>query len=69
MVFPWAEDCSEDTPFRLSYTFCQYSLLMGVLMKVYVDNTISETYSFNTLKGTKEEWAVHRRSSKIVVLG
>lgn len=71
MAFLWAEDtdCTEDIPLRLYYTFCQYSLLMGVLMKVCMDDTISERYSFNTLRGTEEELSVHRRKSEVVALG
>lgn len=68
MVFLWAEDCSEDISLRFNYIL-SISLLMAVLMKVCVDDTISERHSFNTLKGTEEELSVQKRSSKTVALG
>jgi len=52
--FPdWAEDMdhTEDFPLSLYCTFFQYSLLLlGILMKVCMDDSISERCSLSTLK-------------------
>lgn len=44
-------------------------LLLGILMKVCMDDTISERCSLSPLKGTEEKLSVHRRRPKIVALG
>lgn len=57
-LFLWAEDTDCTEYFQLSRycTVFQYSLLLlqGILIKVCMDDTMSERHSLSTLKDTEE---------------